>query len=135
MKLIKLNNGNLRVESETSSFDGPSSLVTSHLVEHFGVDKEDLDFALLEMEASRHDVAHFGINYMFTHTSHSVWEKALLEECRAIQCLREEFECEYLRDPAGEMTRGLHQRLMSLYATFNVQRVLKVLNLKEDLAA
>jgi len=126
MRLMKLNDNWFRVETDKFAMEG-SLEAAIMLLEDRGVNPQCIDFALDEMDNKNHDTAFFGVNMIFTHTETRMTVNHAVLELLAIQAVREELYSILSRDPLAIERHDMYPRLMNLYGTLNVERLLKLL--------
>jgi hypothetical protein len=127
MKLIKLRQNRYQVLEDNYAFEGSWADTYTYMVHDLDMDSDDIQFAMAEMQSKGHDTAHFGVNYLFTHTSQSVAVKHVLTELRTILELRREFHKSAQECPDSPLTRDTFNRLMSMYMAQNVEAALEAL--------
>lgn len=132
MKLLKLADNRMKVILAHETFEGSKEDVLRYLRMGLEVDDEEVCFALEELWLNSHDVAHFGVNLMFTHTSNLNVGRQVEVELKTLAMLREEYMQAYKNNPEGQELREIGNRLFSMYAALNVGGIMQLLNIKED---
>jgi hypothetical protein len=127
-KVMKTADDRFKVIDEMFTFEGDLDAVKGYLKDELQVDAEEISFALDTMRLQKHDTAHFGVNFTFTHSSDSRSVGHVVAELRAIRDLRKEFT--YMCSKYGDAveTKEVHARLISLYAALNVDAILTLVD-------
>ena len=125
---MKLSNERYKVFDNVMTYEGKLAEVIMYLELELNVAIEEIEFALTTMSSQKHDTAHFGVNFAFTHSSNSNSVSHVVADLRAIRALRMEFKdaCERFGDSIE--SRESHARLISLYSALNVDAVLQLVD-------
>jgi hypothetical protein len=138
VKLLRLDNGQYRIEDGSVTIEGGWGQIRAQLLYEFEIDPAQIDRAIEDMREKRNDAADFGIQGYFQFSYSTTLERKVKAELMAILDLREEAHTLSVTSKGSPMEKDAYNRLLNMYISFDAAGTLLLLGEElyaDDIAA